>query len=73
MGREPRVGQQLREPVDRLGRQSLQHILEVREGIAPEPLATADEAIQHRRQSRSLAGSRGLPVRRAMRQLLGAR
>jgi hypothetical protein len=50
MGREPRVGQQLREPVDRMSRQSLEHILQVGERIAPEPLAAADEAIQDRRR-----------------------
>jgi hypothetical protein len=33
MGREPRVGQQLRELVQRMGRQSTEDILEVREGI----------------------------------------
>ena len=46
MGREPHVGQQLREPVDRMGRQSLEHILQVDERIAPEPIAAADDAIQ---------------------------
>lgn len=45
MGREPQVGQQPREPGDRMGRQSLEHILQVGERIAPEPLAAADEAI----------------------------
>src|SRR5262249_9999700 len=50
MGREPHVGQQLREPVDRMGRQSLEHILQIGERIAPEPFADADEAIQDRRR-----------------------
>jgi len=33
-----------------MGRQSLQHILQVRERIAPEPLATGHETIQGRRR-----------------------
>jgi hypothetical protein len=50
MGREPRIGQQPRESVDRMGRQSLPHILQVRERIAPEALAAGHEALQGRRR-----------------------
>jgi hypothetical protein len=37
MGRDPGVGQSLREPVDRMSRQSLRQILQERERIAPGP------------------------------------
>jgi hypothetical protein len=41
MGREPGIGEQLRQLPGRLARQPLQHIFEIGEGVAPSRFAPA--------------------------------
>src|SRR5262249_39036959 len=50
ISREPGVRQQLPKPVSRMARQVLKHILEIGEGVAPQPFRAGHEAGPDRRR-----------------------